>query len=116
MRHLAVTLALLLAGCAEPQTEPGLKAIIGGRLEPSLDAEPVPFSVIVIAEGKIRALGAQAEVPVPKGAEAIDAKGKVIRPMPYNAVLEAGAAANLMVFDAETGAPGGVMREGEWVR
>jgi cytosine/adenosine deaminase-related metal-dependent hydrolase len=116
MRLIVVACALVLAACREPQTEPGLQALIGGRLEAALDAEPVPYSVVVIAAGKIRAMGPQATVPVPKGAEAINAKGKVIRPMPYDARIEPGAPANLMLFDAETGAPAGVMRDGQWVR
>jgi hypothetical protein len=109
-------LSLLLCGCAEPGTEPSLKAIVGGSVEPSLDAERIPYAVIVIADGKIRAIGPQATTPVPKGAETVAAKGKLLRPMPYDAKLEPGRAADLMMFDAETGAPERIMRDGEWVR
>jgi imidazolonepropionase-like amidohydrolase len=116
LRFLCVCAALLLAACAEPGAEPGLKAIVGGRLEPSLDAEPVPFSVIVIAGGKIRAAGPQAEIPVPKGAETLNAKGKVIQPMPYTGKIAPGESADLMIRDAETLAPERLMRAGEWVR
>lgn len=116
MRYVLTLLFLVLAGCAEPATEPGLKAIVGGRLEASLDAEPVPFSVVVIAGGKIRAVGPQATVPVPKGAETIPAKGKLIRPMPYTATIAEGGPANLMVFDAESGTPERVMQDGDWVQ
>jgi cytosine/adenosine deaminase-related metal-dependent hydrolase len=116
MKFLLLALALLLAGCAEPAVEPGLKAIVGGRLEPSLDAEPIPYAVIVIAAGKIRAVGPQATTPVPKGAETIAAKGKLIRPMPYDAKLAPGSAADLFVLDAATGAPERIMKDGEWVR
>lgn len=116
MRYLLVALTLVLAGCAEPTVEPGLKAIVGGRVEASLEAEPIPYAVVVIAAGKIRAVGPQATTPVPKGAETIAAKGKLIRPMPYDATLEAGAAADLMVLDAETRAPERIMKDGVWVR
>lgn len=116
MKYLLFALLLLVTGCAEPGVEPGLKAIVGGRVEPSLDAEPLPFAVIVIAEGKIRAIGPQATTPVPKGAETIAAKGKLLRPMPYDAKLEAGGPANLFLFDAETGAPERIMQDGEWQR
>ena len=116
MRYVVCLLALLLCACAEPGVEPGLKAIVGGSLEPSLDAEAIPFSVIVIADGKIRALGPQATTPVPKGAETIAAKGKVVRPMPYNVTLAPGGAADFLIFDAETGAPERIMRDGEWVQ
>lgn len=116
MKYLLFALAMTLAGCTEPTVEPGLKAIVGGILEPSLDAEAIPYSVIIIAGGKIRALGPQASTPVPKGAETITAKGKKIRPMPYDAKLEPGSPASLFVFDAETGTPERIMRDGEWVR
>jgi hypothetical protein len=116
MKYLVVLLALVLGACSEPAAEPGVKALVGGRLEASLDAAPVEYSVVVIAGGKIRAAGTQAEVPVPKGSETINAKGMVIRPMPYTAAIKEGEPANLMVSDAETGEPQGIMSNGEWVR
>ena len=116
MKFLLLALALLLTGCAEPGVEPGLKAIVGCSLEPSLDAEPIPYAVIVIAGGKIRAIGPQATTPVPKGAATISGKGKLLRPMPYDAKLAPGSPADLFVFDAATGAPERIMRDGEWVR
>ncbi len=117
MRYLALLLlTLLLAGCSEPATEPGLKALVGGRLEASLNAKAVPYSVVVIASGKIRAVGSQQMVPVPKGAETVSTKGKVVRPMPQDGEIKIGEPANLMIVDAETGAPDRVMRDGEWVR
>ena len=116
MRCLVIGFALFLAGCGGGAGEPGLKAIVGGRLEPSLDAEPIPYSIIVIANGKIRAAGPQATTPVPKGAETIAAKGKVIQPMPYTGKIAAGEPADLMIRDAETYAPERLMRDGEWVQ
>ena len=116
MKYVVCLLALVLCGCAEPTVEPGLKAIVGGRLETSLDAEPIPYSVIIIVGGKIRALGPQASTPVPKGAETIAAKGKVIRPMPYDAKLAPGGPANLMLLNAESGAPDSILRDGEWLK
>jgi hypothetical protein len=116
MKYAVCLLAVLLCGCAEPEVEPGLKAIVGGRIEPSLESEPIPFGIIVIAGGKIRAIGPQASTPVPKGAETIAAKGKLLRPMPYDAKLVEGSPANLMMFDAATGAPDSIMSDGEWVR
>lgn len=115
MRAFAVViLAAILIGCAEPTTEPGLKALVGGRLEVSLDAEPIPYSVIVIADGKVQAFGPQATTPVPKGAETIGTKGSVIRPMPYHSTITVGAPANLLLFNVETGRPEGVMQDGNW--
>lgn len=119
MRHLPGALlgllaAIMLTGCAEPPTEPSLLALVGGRLEPSLEAEPIPYSVVVVADGKIRAAGPQATTPVPKGAETMNTKGSVLRPMPYNATITPGMPANLMLFNIETGAPQGIMQDGKW--
>jgi hypothetical protein len=61
-------------------------------------------------------MGPQQTVPVPKGAETISTKGKVVRPMPQDGAIKVGDPANLMIVDAETGAPDKVMRDGEWVR
>lgn len=116
MKYLVAGLALLLTACAEPAVEPGLKAIVGGRLEASFDAAPIPYSVIVIAGSTIRAIGPQATTPVPKGAETIAAKGKLVRPVPNDAKLAAGGPADLMLLDAETRVPEKIMRAGEWVR
>jgi len=116
MRSFLLGCALLLTGCGVGSGEPGLKAIVGGRLEPSLDAEPIPYSVVVIADGKIRAAGPEASTPVPKGAETINAKGKVIQPMPYTGKIAAGEPADLMLRDAESYAPERLMRAGEWIQ
>jgi len=111
---LLLASVLLCAGCGGGG-EPGLKAIVGGRLESSLDAEPIPYSIVIIADGKIRAAGPAASTPVPKGAETIDARGKVIQPMPYTGKVAPGEPADLMMRDAETFAPDRLMRAGEWV-
>jgi hypothetical protein len=116
MRHLVLGLALLLTACTEPAVEPGLKAIVGGRLEIIPGAAPIEYSVIVIAGGKIQALGPQALTPVPKGAETISAKGKRILPSPADARLLIGEPADLMFLDAETGTQERIMKNGEWLR
>jgi hypothetical protein len=108
-------IALGLTGCAEPGVEPGLKALVGGRLESGGGASTIEYAVVVIASGKIRAIGAQADVPVPKGAQAISAKGLVIRPLAQDARLESGAQADLVLVNPQTGQAEKTMRDGEWV-
>jgi hypothetical protein len=115
MKYIALGFALFLTSCTEPAVEPGLKAIVGGQLE-IVPGATIEYSVIVIADGKIRALGPQALTPVPKGAETISAKGKRILPSPADAKLLPGEPANLVLMDAKTGAPGLVMKNGEWLR
>ena len=108
------TVLLLLAACTSPG-ESGITAIVGAQLEPSLDAEPIPFSVVVVANGIIQAAGPQQTTPVPKGAETIRGAGMLILPMPYTATIAPGEPANLMIRDSETRAPKALMRDGVWI-
>jgi hypothetical protein len=101
--------ALALSGCTSPE-ESGVKVIVGARLE------AIPYSVIVIANGKITAAGPQAEVPVPKGAEITRGTGKVVKPEPAGARIAPGEPADLEIQDAETGSVEKVMRDGAWVK
>ena len=100
-------LLLALAGCSAPDTT-GVKAIVGARIEGS---PPIEYSVVVIAEGKFRAVGPQAITPVPKGAELTDGKGRVI-----SGVLEAGKPADLVIRNAATGSVESTMKSGEWIK
>jgi hypothetical protein len=101
--------ALALAGCTSPR-ESGIKVIVGARLE------AIPYSVIVVANGKIAAVGSQAEVPVPKGAAITRGTGKIVIFMPINEQIAPGEPANLVLQDAATGSIQMVMRDGEWVK
>ena len=78
--------------------------------------KPSPFRILLWSSRAERfAAGPQATTPVPKGAETIDAKGKVIQPMPYTGKIAAGEPADLMIRDAESYAPDRLMRDGEWI-
>ena len=103
----ATLLTLLLASCSVP-SESGLKVIVGARL----DQPPLEHSVVVIAGGKIRAVGAQSAVPVPKGSDIIGGLGMTIEPLPGAGPIEAGAPANLIL----KGPSQRLMRDGEWVQ
>lgn len=93
----------------------GMLAIVGARLEPSLDAEPIEYSVVVIQDGKFEAVGPQATTPVPKDAETMQGAGLTLSPSPYNATIAVGEPANLTVQETDTGTPRGIMSNGEWV-
>lgn len=100
---------LLLTGCAAPPPS-GVKAIVGARLE--AEGKPViEYSVVVIAEGKFRAVGPQATTPVPKGSEISGGPGRVLR-----GKVEAGQPADLVVVNTSTGAVEATMHNGEWVK
>ena len=106
---------LLLAGCTSPG-ESGIKAIVGARLEASFDSKPIPYSVILIADGKITAAGPQAEVPVPKGAEITRGSGKTVRPAPSTGRIAVGEPADLVIQDTASGQAQMVMHNGEWMK
>ena len=75
----AVALATVFAAsaCGPGAPEEGLFAITGGLVYP-VSSEPIPGGTVVIRGGKIEAVGA--DVPVPAGAEVIDATGMSVIP------------------------------------
>lgn len=56
-----------------------LSAITGGYVVP-VDAEPIDCGTMLISDGKIVAVGAQDEVPVPEDATVVDATGSWVLP------------------------------------
>ena len=60
--------------------EPAVTAIVGGRLIDGTGKPAVENSVVILRGGKIVAAGPAASIPVPKGAEFVDAKGKSVLP------------------------------------
>ncbi|SFD49288.1 amidohydrolase [Streptomyces aidingensis] len=54
-------------------------AITSGYVVP-VDGDPVAGGTVVIRDGKIVAVGADGEVPVPEGAEVVDASGRWVLP------------------------------------
>ncbi len=78
---------------------------------------PIPFSVIVIKDGKITDIGPQQTVPVPTASEKINGTGKYVIPIESGAKLQVGTAANLLlVTDPKNSATAErTMRGGEWI-
>jgi hypothetical protein len=110
MKRCLIGFAILLAGCTSPQ-DSGVKVIVGARLESGANRPPIEYSVVVIADGKIRAAGTQAAVPVPKGSLIISGLGMTVEPVPGGNPIEAGRQANLIL----KGTVDRYMRNGEWV-
>ena len=112
---MKILLACLFAACTTGCTTSNLpvKVIVGA----SLVDPPIPFSVIVIKDGKITDIGPQQTVPVPTESEKINGTGKYVIPIESGAKLQVGAAANLLlVTDPKNSATAErIMRGGEWI-
>jgi hypothetical protein len=100
-----MALVLFLAACISPQ-DSGVKVIVGAKLG------SIEYSVVVIADGKFRAVGPQASTPVPKGAWITRGLGLTIEPLPGGTPIEAGQPADLLLRGAEER----TMRNGEWLK
>lgn len=69
---------LLLTACSN--STDGTVSILGTRLIDGAGGPPVDDAVVVVENGRIRAAGPRAAVPVPKDGSRIDASGKVLIP------------------------------------
>ena len=79
MRTLITLSLVVLAGCTAP-TNSNVKALVGGTLIDGSGHAPIPDSVVIVKEGRIISAGARSAVPVPAGAERLDATNKFIVP------------------------------------
>ena len=53
-------------------------ALVGAKVYATPTAAPIEDSVVVISDGKVAAIGRRGQVPIPKNAQVIDCKGKVV--------------------------------------
>jgi len=95
----------IFSGCSAPPSD--VKVIVGAKITGKPD---LAYSVVVIDHNKFRAVGAQSDVPVPKGSEITSGLGKILE----GDAIEAGQPANLVLRDASTGLIERTMRNGEW--
>lgn len=80
MRRSALALlSLALSACA-PEVQGHLKVIIGAVMIDGKGGPPLSNSVVVFASDRIRAAGANSDVPIPGDADRIDGSGKVLVP------------------------------------
>ncbi|MCY4398624.1 MAG: amidohydrolase family protein [Gemmatimonadetes bacterium] len=73
-------LALLLTAVPAPGALAQTLAVTGGTVIDGTGAAPVSNGVVLIADGRITAVGAAGDVAVPAGATTIDASGKFVIP------------------------------------
>ena len=85
-RLLAVLLLTILAllGCRDRLLDAAaaspVTVLLGAKLIDGAGGPPIEDSIIIVENGRIRAAGPRAKVPVPKDSTRIDAAGKVIIP------------------------------------
>ena len=88
---LTCTLSLALAATAAAQQEvtayTNARLLAGGRPE-------MADATLVVAQGKVVALGASGEVQVPEGAAVVDCAGKTITPGLIDASFATGVSSN----------------------
>ena len=117
----AVCALFLMTGC-QKQT-PRMTVLIGATSIQAAGARPIEDSVIVVAAGKIRAIGERRDVPVPQNSDRVDFTGRWIVPAPGSRIAP-GEAANLIFLNH---APNGIepanasdvtsrMSNGEWIK
>jgi imidazolonepropionase-like amidohydrolase len=84
IRRLAWLVAILIAGgCgtgggAAPSKPANVIALVGGRVQTSPAATAVPEAVVLIADGRITAVGRRADLGVPPGATIVDCTGTTV--------------------------------------
>ncbi|MFM7075970.1 MAG: amidohydrolase family protein [Planctomycetaceae bacterium] len=77
---IQVLLALLATTAAGADAEPRRpRAFVGGRVLPVTSA-PIEAGTVVVADGKIVAVGPTGQTPVPADAEIVDTTGRVVIP------------------------------------
>ena len=80
---LIAVFVFLIASCGSPppaEPVPGLKAFVGATVMDGTDSPPIPNAVLVVEDGRVKALGTVQDLDVPPGAETIDVSGKFITP------------------------------------
>lgn len=78
MYRCAALLLLILISTRGPAQE--IKALVGGTLIDGFGGTPLQNSVIIVEDDKITAVGTQAEIEIPKGAEVISTDGMSVLP------------------------------------
>ncbi len=76
--YLSTLFLFLASAAAQSQSNP--VAIVGGTLIDGAGRPAFIDSVVIIGDGKFQEVGKRGEVPIPQGAEIVDANGKAVLP------------------------------------
>jgi imidazolonepropionase-like amidohydrolase len=88
-----------VAFCAQTSAGQATLAIRGGKLYP-ISGPPIEHGVLVVANGKIVAVGDESKVKIPRGATVEDATGKIVMPGIVDSHSHIGIIANPMAEDS----------------
>jgi hypothetical protein len=109
LRVLLAIVVIATAACNSNEVmNPSLQTIVGAKLIDGT-GRTIDYSIIVIDGQKFRAVGAQADVPVPKDAKIVKGLGFTIEPLDSGKIAP-GEPANLIMKGSTTR----TMRDGQW--
>ncbi len=79
LRLVCLTFLLLFLNCIALAADAGADiALVGAKVYPSPTTPPIDDAIVLIHDGKVKAVGKRGQVNVPKSVRAIDCTGKVI--------------------------------------
>jgi imidazolonepropionase-like amidohydrolase len=88
-----------IAICAQPSASQATLAIRGGKVYP-ISGPPIEHGVLVVANGKIVAVGEEGKTKIPRGATVEDATGKIVMPGIVDSHSHIGIIANPLAEDS----------------
>jgi imidazolonepropionase-like amidohydrolase len=121
MRPVLLVLSLVLASCSQTGTA-DVQVIVGATVVDAAGKVAIPYSVVVVKDGKIAAAGPQSEVPVPRDSAKTNGIGKFLVPAAPGRRIEVGQPADLLLVAANPVTDPGYrdkierrMKAGRWV-
>ena len=98
-RWLLIGAALATVACSQPQNAP-VQVIVGAALVDGSNHVTVPYSVVVVKDGKIDAAGPQPSIPVPRDSAKVNGIGKYLVAANPGKSIQAGDPADLLLVTA----------------
>ncbi len=92
-------LCAAIAFCAQTSAAQATLAIRGAKVYP-ISGPPIEHGVLLVANGKIVAVGEEGKIKIPRGATIEDAAGKVVMPGIVDSHSHIGIIANPMAEDS----------------